>query len=99
VQEGSGRLSLHLEVNRRTVQRPGRKVRLTSAVAPCVTPGGSDIVFQRRREGVWRTMATEGADDSCAASIRRRVRRTTRYRALFTGGAAISGVVTVRVRG
>jgi hypothetical protein len=96
-QAGIGRLSVDLEGKPGKVDRPGRRVRLRATVAPCVPPGHGEVAFQRRRLGTWRTMDTVATDDSCVASIKRRVRRTTRYRAVFPAADAISAVFKIRV--
>jgi hypothetical protein len=80
----------------------GRKTNLAATVLPCEGNEGDPIRFQRRRDQTWRTVATEASDQTCTATIKRKVIRTTRFRAMSPAdedsGAGTSNPVKVRVR-
>jgi hypothetical protein len=75
---------------------------LTATVSPCQGNEGDPVRFQRRRDHIWRTVATKTSDQTCRASIERKVKRTTRFRALSPADedstAGTSNPVKVSVR-
>jgi hypothetical protein len=80
----------------------GRKTDLQATVLPCPGNEGDLIRFQRRRDRTWRTVATETSDQTCTASIERKIKRTTRFRAFSPADeestAGTSRPIKVRVR-
>lgn len=80
----------------------GRKTHLSAAVSPCEGHEHEPVRFQRRRGGAWKTISTVPSDQACAARLDRRVRRTTRFRAVAPAdedhATGTSSVVKVRVR-
>jgi arylsulfatase A-like enzyme len=85
---------------------PGKKTTLRGTVAPCPGHEGNPIEFQRRpRKGgrkVWRTTAIKPSDKDCTAQVRRKVTRTTDFRAISPADLdhllGTSNVVKVRAK-
>jgi hypothetical protein len=81
---------------------PGRKTHLSAAVSPCEGHEEGPVRFQRRRDGVWKTVSAVPSDQACAARLDRRVRRMTRFRAVALAdgdhATGTSNVVKVRVK-
>lgn len=80
----------------------GKKTDLAATVFPCQGHEGDPVRFQRRRDQAWKTVATVDSKQTCTASIDRKVRRTTRFRAVSPAdedhATGTSNVVKVRVR-
>jgi hypothetical protein len=80
----------------------GKKAELAATVIPCQGHEGDPIRYQQRRDHVWRTLATETSDQTCRASIERKVKRTTRFRVFSPAdedsSAGTSNPIKVRVR-
>jgi acid phosphatase type 7 len=80
----------------------GKKTDLTATVFPCQGNKGGPVHFQRRRNQIWSTVATETSAQTCTASIERKVKRTTRFRALSPAdedsSRGTSNAVKVRVK-
>jgi hypothetical protein len=77
----SARKIVALEATPRRVLQ-GRKTHLSAAVSPCEGHEQEPVRFQRRRDGAWKTVSTVPSEQACAARVDRRVRRTTRFRAV-----------------
>jgi hypothetical protein len=80
----------------------GKKAELAATVIPCQGHEGGPVLFQRRRGQAWRTVATKASDLTCRASIERKVKRTTRFRAISPAdGESTTGTsnpIKVRVK-
>jgi hypothetical protein len=80
----------------------GKKTHLAATVFPCQGSERNPIRFQRRRDQTWRTVATETSDVTCTVSIDRKVKRTTRFRAVSPAdedsSEGTSNPIKVRVR-
>jgi hypothetical protein len=76
-----GRKTVVLEATPRRVV-VGRKTHLSATVFPCEGHEKEPVRFQRRRDGAWKTVSTVPSNQICAARLDRRVRRTTRFRAV-----------------
>jgi acid phosphatase type 7 len=81
---------------------PGKKAELEVTVLPCQGHEGDPVRFQQRRDHAWRTVATKASDLTCTASIERKVKRATRFRAISPAdGDSTTGTsdpIKVRVR-
>jgi hypothetical protein len=83
------RPTVSLRLSDRTPRR-GQRVRFRGQVCP--EHDGTDIALQRRTSSGWRTVASPTLSDvagsECSSfSVRRRVRRDSRFRARFAGDA------------
>jgi hypothetical protein len=76
----------------------GRKTHLSAAVSPCEGHEKGPVRFQRRRNETWKTVSTIPSDQVCAATVDRRVRRTTRFRAVSPADEDHSVGISNRVR-
>lgn len=79
----------------------GKKVRLKASVTPCAGHEGDLIEFQRKTKKGWKTFANTASDTSCFAKATRKMKRTTRFRALSPQqdadhGSATSNTARVR---
>ena len=92
--------TLTLTAKPKTLAEPGRTT-LKATLSGCTTTG--TIEFQVRKSGQFQSLQVKDVDETCKASMKRRVTKKTAFRAVAPEDAqfegALSDVVTVKLKG